>query len=1396
MALQVEEAFMAPSAPEAKNLADMKLKTVLNDRDPDQANLKSVLAITESEWTNLGNLLDEDMTKKVRKANTLVGLTVTVNFSHLVDEKKHIAYNWARMRMEFEGPRLQRRFKIQREYVLLNLDQFDGNFNEYSRQLEEKLLLLRALGKNISDLDAVVDLVAGIAPGSLDPVIEVLMNMDEEDIKFSDAVAKIKASYARSGKVHDDSISKIKERKKKDLSKITCYYCKKKGHYANKCHKKKRDKAERKKEGKDKQEKSSEQYKIDDVAWCIFCEEQPGVACLNATPQGKSCNVDVNMVDCTNSRYIDDCFCSFCDSELERSPSQSKMHMGIVLRSETIPQGKLTHTLIDDGASRHCFRDKAYFISFRKESGRGVSFGLAGAKLKCEGTGIVRLDLPGKHFLILKDVGYSPKFSGNVIARELLKRDGYHLSNDEDKGITHISKDLNGERKLLTSTVRLNGGVLKFLKHFSSCNDSVDVRLSSAAELAKNRRSVLRWHITMGHPSFKALKAIKSATLDMDIDFKSSDQDSIICEACDQTKLVRKSFAKKKSYADVVNKSKVHPKALQHLSSDVKGILKSSRDGKRYYLVIIDLATKYLYAKALPSKLIFTAVRDFILSMESKLAKKVSYFTCDLGGEFRGRRLVEWFAKKGVEVRRAPKDHPQLNGAAERSIQTVHRMIKVMLKQAKLTFNLWPLALQVAVFILNRTPHPISSFITPYERMFGSKPSLKYAVPFGCVGFVAIPAQRRTRGGFGDVGAKCRMVGYGSMPGTYKLLLESGRITESKHVKFYQDKFAFPRNDEADTSADIDDVDPSPPTSNVPVSIDAKELKDGKVNVPPPPRRSSRQRQPILRFDPSPKYRSPKDASSDEAESKVIYDTLNVMEEDEPRHYSDAKRSGQWEEAISNELDALTKNKTWNIIKRPPGAKLVGSRWIFKVKRTKTGSIERRKARLVARGFMQTGVPWEDRYAPTVRQSTIRLIISYASRNGMRLTQADINNAYLHGILSPPVLMGIPDGLKNIYDPATHCCELVKGLYGLPVSGNSWNKELDGFMSNLGFKRCLSDPCLYILRKDTGLMLVCVYVDDLVIATSSDALRSWFLKSLSKAYGIKNVGDLDFLLGVRVDKTPTGYHLSQQLYIEKIAKRFNVIHGVSSPLLPSVSISRDKDGIAADEKVYRSLIGSLMYLMVFTRPDLAYSLSKLSRYLASPTKVHLMAARRVLGYALKTKNYSLKFSCDEKSPIMEMWVDADHAGCIDTRRSTSGLLIFVYGSLVQWKSRRQPVPAKSTAEAEYISLAEGISEGLLLKNLLKELDEDPGSVLINEDNQACVRIASNPVITQRSKAIDIKYHYARYHVQAKNFRLQYVESKLQYADALTKALTGPSLSRFCNRVFSVSSSSFTDAKQK
>jgi histone deacetylase 1/2 len=237
------------------------------------------------------------------------------------------------------------------------------------------------------------------------------------------------------------------------------------------------------------------------------------------------------------------------------------------------------------------------------------------------------------------------------------------------------------------------------------------------------------------------------------------------------------------------------------------------------------------------------------------------------------------------------------------------------------------------------------------------------------------------------------------------------------------------------------------------------------------------------------------------------------------------------------EFNALQANQTWRLVHPVPGANIIDSKWVFKVKQKSDGSIERYKARLVAKGFKQRyGLDYEDTFSPVVKPTTIRLLLSMALTHGWCLRQLDIQNAFLHGILEEEVYMRQPPGFEDPSQP-THLCRLDKALYGLKQAPRAWHSRLCSVLGGLGFKSSTADTSLFILRRPDITLYLLVYVDDIIVVSSSPAAIDWLIQQMRSSFALKDLGQLNYFLGIEVKALDGGLLLTQRKYASELLRR-------------------------------------------------------------------------------------------------------------------------------------------------------------------------------------------------------------------------------------------------------------------
>ncbi|KAL9996132.1 putative RNA-directed DNA polymerase [Helianthus debilis subsp. tardiflorus] len=505
----------------------------------------------------------------------------------------------------------------------------------------------------------------------------------------------------------------------------------------------------------------------------------------------------------------------------------------------------------------------------------------------------------------------------------------------------------------------------------------------------------------------------------------------------------------------------------------------------------------------------------------------------------------------------------------------------------------------------------------------------------------------------------------------------------------------------------------------------------------------------------------------------------------EPRNFYEASKDPNWVSAMNEEIEALHRNDTWDLVELPPGRSVIGCKWVYKIKYKSTGEIERFKARLVAKGFSQKqGIDFDETFSPVVKLVTVRCIISIAVDKGWSLYQLDVNNAFLYGELNEDVYMSLPDG----YFPHEEhrVCKLKRSLYGLKQAPRMWNERLVNVLFELGFKQSKCDYSLfYKINKDVIIYLL-VYVDDIVVTGNCLSEINKVKNSLKTKFLIKDLGELKYFLGIEVIKEKDNICLSQRKYCLELLIEYGMsgCKPVSTPIEQNYLVNalcKGNGELLDDITGYQRLVGKLIYL-AHTRPDISYTVHFLSQYMHSPTNGHLKVAFRLLRYLKQSPGRGVLFSKGSHFDLIA-YADSDWAKCLETRKSITGYCVFLGNSMVSWRSKKQTTVSRSSAEAEYRSMCAVACEVVWIKNILSELDINVNlPVKLFCDNTAALSIAANPVFHDRTKHFEIDLFFLRDLISKGIIKTLGIGSKQQLADLMTKGLLVGQHDELCKNI--------------
>ncbi|KAL5769820.1 hypothetical protein ACOSP7_013974 [Xanthoceras sorbifolium] len=906
--------------------------------------------------------------------------------------------------------------------------------------------------------------------------------------------------------------------------------------------------------------------------------------------------------------------------------------------------------------------------------------------------------------------------------------------------------------------------------------ESVYVMSAESAYVNKTRRNETAdlWHMRLGHVSYSKLSMIVKKSMLKGLPQLDVRMDTV-CAGCQYGK------AHQLPYEESTFKSK---KPLELVHSDVFGPVKQpSIGGMRYMVTFIDDFSRYVWVFFMKEKSeTFSKFKEFKEVVEGEVEEKIRCLRTDNGGEYSSGEFSQYLRECQIRHQYTCANTPQQNGVAERKNRHLAEVCRSMLHAKNIPRRFWAEAMRTAAHVINKLPQPRLEFVSPYEKLWDKKPTVSYLRVFGCVCYVFVPDHLRSK--IDKKAIRCIFVGYDSQRKGWKCCDPmSGRCYTSRDVVFdeasswwtsekevlpdskefkdrLQEKMGEhtvqiqPSSDEARAPYDNDDeqrITQNPWQTGMYQQPD-EEGRSSETEESTPLRRSIRTRKP------NPKY----------ANAAIVEEATVI----EPETFEEASQSSKWMTAMKEEIAALEQNQTWELVPKPRDVKPISCKWVYKIKCRPDGSIERYKARLVARGFSQQyGLDYDETFSPVAKLTTVRVLLALAANKNWNLWQMDVKNAFLHGELDREIYMIQPMGFQNEGHPE-YVCKLRKALYGLKQAPRAWYGKIAEFLTRSGYLVTSADSSLFAKAKGGKIAIVLVYVDDLII-TGDDVEEICRTKeNLSVRFQMKELGQLKHFLGLEVDQTLEGIFLCQQKYAKDLLKKFGMLEckPISTPMEPNAKMCAHEGKDLEDASMFRQLVGSLIYLTL-TRPDISYAVGVMSRYMQNPKKSHLEAVRRILRYVKSTIDYGLMYKKGGNCKLVG-YCDADYAGDHDTRRSTTGYMFTLGSGTISWCSKRQPTVSLSTTEAEYRAAAMAAQESTWLIQLMNDLHQQVDyAVPLYCDNQSAIRLAENPVFHARTKHVEVHYHFVREKVLQEEIEMRQVKTDEQVADLFTKSLS-------------------------
>ena len=855
------------------------------------------------------------------------------------------------------------------------------------------------------------------------------------------------------------------------------------------------------------------------------------------------------------------------------------------------------------------------------------------------------------------------------------------------------------------------------------------------------------WHKRFCHINFKALSKLSRNNLVKGlpkINFKVDH----ICDACQLGKLTKSSFKSKKVI------STKQPLELLHM--DLFGPTQvQSINHNKYVFVIVDDFSRYTWTIFMKNKSdTFEHFKIFAKRIQNFKNLKIKNIRSDHGGEFENEAFEHFCKKKGIIHNFSFPRTPQQNGVVERKNRTLQECARTLLNGSTLPKHFWAEAVATACYVLNRVSIRPLTKNTSYELFIGRKPNISYFRVFGSKCFILNTKDQL--GKFDPKSDEGIFIGYSERSKAYRIFNKrTNTIEETLHVSFDENFNQISSNKD-------DDVIPESNTN-----IETISSKDGDNIVHDIELKSSPK---VLKDHPVQNIIGELNSNVRTRSQLNQMGHVAFLSSIEPKNVKEASTDDYWIIAMQEELNQFERNDVWDLVPRPSDQSVIGTKWVFKNKADEQGNITRNKARLVAQGYNQEeGIDYEETFAPVARLEAIRILLAYACFHNFKLYQMDVKSAFLNGFIKENVFVEQPPLFQHEKFP-DHVYKLKKALYGLKQAPRAWYDRLKSYLINSGFEIGKVDQTLFIQKKKQDILIVQIYVDDIIFGSTNDKLCQEFSKIMTNEFEMSHMGELTYFLGLQIKQIENGIFISQEKYCNNLIKRFAMENTSAkpTPMSTTVHLEKDENGKSVDQKLYRSMIGSLLYLTA-SRPDIMMSVCLCARFQADPKESHIRAVKRILRYLNKTKDFGLFYPKECPFELVS-YSDADFGGSRTDRKSTSGTCHFIGRSLVSWFSKKQNCVSLSTCEAEYISAALACAQVIYMQQTLCDFGFKLSKSTIFCDNSSTINLSKNPINHSRTKHIDIRHHFLRDSIEKDLINLEFVSSEKQLADIFTKPL--------------------------
>ena len=950
-------------------------------------------------------------------------------------------------------------------------------------------------------------------------------------------------------------------------------------------------------------------------------------------------------------------------------------------------------------------------------------------------------------------------------------------------------------------------------------------QVRSNTDLEEMKRKIWQFHLRKGHPSMSICRA------ELGYPAARPGEDPS-CETCEMMKSKRASLPSTATTRAA--------KCGLRIFWDRSGRKPPTFHGNKFFDLFVDDHSRKIFVKLQKRGTEAVDALDEIKRLIENQCQpnKLAFLRTDGAKEF-VHVAQRYCSENGIEFEQGSPYRPEQSGVVQLRVGQVWKVARTMMAYSNSPKGDWGYAVVYAVFLLNELPTEANGGLTPNEIWTGVQRNYEIIGIFGCLCFAKI----YVRGVMDPNSRRCVFLGKMGRSYLVRDLSKPGWKTYlSADVVFYENNFPYRSNlvprpiERVDSDDDQDyveddlfegehrvienkdaeedyqvverqykaDMDEERKVAEEAKIEEAGQLHEENNQEEAKRQQPQRSRSTSERGIESAIYRADHERRPEVMIPAVAMKMTDRQDKDmeripdpaNTREARDAYDAAEFLEAEQDELKSIYEHNTWELVLKKPGMNILGNRFVYHRKRDESGKVIRRKVRLVVQGFkMRPDIDFKETFSATVRTTAIRIIFAITAYYDLELLHGDIKTFFLYGRLKEDVYMHQVKGYEEA--GPEYVCKVNQALYGTKQAAREANETLVNDLIEVGFKQCINDYLVFIIREDEEAMIMGVHVDDFVAGSTSIEFQNKIMDKIQKKYKMVLKQNPTMILGCQVDRDRVKgtIKIHQQSHVEKTLTMMNMADckPVDSPMVPGLTLPEPSAVTMTDddkELPFQRGVGLLIWLLI-TRIDIAFAVGVLCRYMAKYNDYLFKLMKRVLRYLKGTSDFGLEYKrAADKAKfslvnimILIMLCDADNASRIHDSRSTTSWFAMLMNGIICFKSSVQRTIALSTVESEFVALKDACQEIEWLRALIQEMGITvKGPTVVKQDNQSTIKLAVNPVMHVKTKHFRVAQHYVRQLIKDNVITLEYMPTEDMLADILNKALSGPHFIRLRDKL--------------